>query len=304
MQKLIIVMGANCTGKTYFINTHFRDCTADILNVYDYQQRAYNEAGFNESIPLSIQFDCLMRANNLLLADTINKLKENRDVIVEQTFFKAKRRIAFIDAIREALGTAEIKSEIYVMCPDDVRWASNLCERGINCSVESCRKQAEEEIEFPNPVEGFDEIYEVTGERIRLRIDVPQPEIVDVARKELTQEADRIQAENEKKRRRRELIESMNTRPFWHYCEVCGKKEFITADDAFNSGWDYPPQMGIFGLLGPRTCGNCSIINTLYWKIHAPGRFPIVLEDELSPEELITWRRIKKEPESLLNDGK
>ena len=302
MLKLIIVMGANCTGKTYFINTHFRDCKADILNVYDYQQRAYNETGFGESIPLSAQFGCLMRANNLLLADTINKLQAGRDVVVEQTFYKAKRRIAFIDAIREALGTAEIKTEIYVMCPDDARWEANLRERRSNRSVESCRKQAAEEIEFPNPVEGFDEIYEVTGEKIRLRMDTLQPEIVDRAREELAQEAERIQAENEKKRRRRELIESMNTRPFWHYCEVCGKKEFITADEAFNSGWDYPPQMGIFGLLGPRKCGNCSIINTLYWKIHTPGRFPIVLEGELSPEELITWRRIKNEPESLLHD--
>lgn len=79
-------------------------------------------------------------------------------------------------------------------------------------------------------------------------------------------------------------------------------KEFITAEDAFNSGWDYPPPMGIFGLLGPRKYGNCPIADTLWWKINAPGRFPIVLEDKLTPEELITWRRIKKEPESLLRD--
>lgn len=302
MVKLIIVMGANFTGKTYFINKHFRDYTeVDILNVYDYQQQAYKEAGFKDSIPFSAQFDCLMRANNMLLADTICKLKEGRNVVVEQTFFKAKRRISFIDGVREALGDAEVKIEIYVMCPDDARWEENLRLREIDCSVESCRKQAEEEIEFPNPAEGFDEIYEVTGERIRLRMDTPQPEIVDRAREELAQEAERIQAENEKQRKYDELVESMNTRPFWHYCEVCGKKEFITAEDAFNSGWDYPPKMGIFGLLGPRTCGNCSIVDTLFWKIHAPGRFPVVLEGELSPDELITWRRIKGEPESLLH---
>lgn len=137
MQKLIIVMGANCTGKTYFINTHFKDRKAEILNVYDYQQRAYSEAGFGRRIPLSAQFDCLMKANNLLLADTIDKLKEGRDVVIEQTFFKAKRRIAFLDAIREALGVTEIKKEIYVMCPDDARWEANLRERGIDRSVES-----------------------------------------------------------------------------------------------------------------------------------------------------------------------
>lgn len=303
MKKLIIVMGANCSGKTYFINKHFGDCAdVDILNVYDYQMRAYDEAGFKDSIPFSAEFDCLMKANNMLLADTISKLKEGRDVVVEQTFFKAKRRIHFVDEIREAIVDTEVKIETYVMCPDDVRWEENLRLRGIDCSVESRKKQAAEEIEFPNPAEGFDEIYEVTGEKIRLRMDTPQPEIVDKAREELAEEAEFIRAKNEKKRKRNELVESMNTRPFWHYCEVCGKKEFITAADAFNSGWDYPPQMGIFGLLSPRKCGNCSIVDTLYWKIHTSGRIPLVLEGELSPEELITWRRIKGEPESLLCD--
>ncbi len=35
-------------------------------------------------------------------------------------------------------------------------------------------------------------------------------------------------------------------------------------------------------------------------KINAPGRVPIVVQSELTPAELITWRRIKAEPESLL----
>lgn len=62
-----------------------------------------------------------------------------------------------------------------------------------------------------------------------------------------------IRAQDEARLRRKELIESMATRPFWHYCEVCGKREFLTAKDAFDSGWDYPPRMGHFGLLGPRS---------------------------------------------------
>lgn len=52
----------------------------------------------------------------------------------------------------------------------------------------------------------------------------------------------------------------------------------------------------------PRTCGDCLLTDTLFWKINTSGRLPIVLEGELSPEELITWRRIKGEPESLLRD--
>ena len=110
MQKLIIVMGASCTGKTHFIHTHLRDRDrkkADILDILDHQQQAYREAGFGERVPLSAQFSCLMRASDLLLADTIHRLQAGRDVVVEQTFFKAKRRIAFLDAIGEAFGTAD-----------------------------------------------------------------------------------------------------------------------------------------------------------------------------------------------------
>lgn len=119
-------MGAAATGKTYFINTHYSDKDVDILNVYDYQQRAYEEAGFWETISFSAEFRCLMNANNMLLADIIEKMKQGRDVVVEQTFFKAKRRIAYIDDIRKA---ADVIIEIYVICPPDTLWKSNLKKR-------------------------------------------------------------------------------------------------------------------------------------------------------------------------------
>lgn len=63
-------------------------------------------------------------------------------------------------------------------------------------------------------------------------------------------------------------------RPFWHYCEVCGKRDFITAKAALDAGWDYPPHFGGFGLLGPRTCGNCSLKDTLFWKVHTELPLP------------------------------
>ena len=93
-----------------------------------------------------------------------------------------------------------------------------------------------------------------------------------------------------------------NERPFCHYCEVCGKKEFVTAKDAYDNGWDYPPNMGHFWLLGPRTCGNCLLTNTLFWKINQGGGIPLVIESALTSEELETWSRIKGKPKSLLID--
>ena len=35
-----------------------------------------------------------------------------------------------------------------------------------------------------------------------------------------------------------------------HICEVCGKTEILTPEEAFNDGWDYPPRMGGFGIVG------------------------------------------------------
>lgn len=297
MRKVIFVMGAIATGKTYFINTYYRDKDVDVLNVYDYQQRAYDEAGFGYSIPFGAEFRCLMTANNMLLADIIEKLKQGKNVVVEQTFFKAKRRIAYVDEIRKVV---DVEVETYVMCPNDDLWETNLKRRKLSGTFQSYKEQAINNIEFPNPVEGIDRIYKVVDGEIQLQMDPPKPEILEKARRELAQEAERIRSEDEATQKRKELLESMSTRPFWHYCEVCGKKEFITAKEAFDAGWDYPPNMGHFGLLGPRTCGNCQMKDTLFWKINTSGRLPIVFEGELSSEELITWRRIKHEPECLL----
>lgn len=298
MQTVTFVIGAAASGKTYFINTNYSDKDVDILNVYDYQQRAYKEAGFGDSIPFGAGFRCLLKAQDMLLEDIIGRLQAGRDVVVEQTLFKAKRRIAYIEKIREA---ADVTVETYVMCPSDLRWKANIEDRKLGGSYERFKCEAAE-MEFPNPAEGIDKIYEVVDGAVTLRMDSPTPEIIDKARAELAQEADRIHVEDEARRKRKDLIESMNTRPFWHYCEICGRKEFITAGEAFDSGWDYPPRVGHFGMLSPRTCGNCTMAGTLYMKINSPGRLPIVLEDELTPEERITWRRIKAEPESLLVD--
>ena len=298
MQKLVFVIGATATGKTYFIDQHYKGKDVDVINVYDYQQRAYDDVRVRNSIPFGAEFKCLMKANNMLLEDIIEKLSQGRDVVVEQTFYKAKRRIAYIDEIRKA---ADVTIEMYVMSPSDLFWESNLKKRKLVGKFQSYKDIANE-IEFPNVAEGIDKIYEVVDGEISLRMEPPRPEILNKAREELTHEAERIRGEDEDKKKRKELIESMNERPFWHYCEVCRKKEFITAKNSFDNGWDYPPNMGHFGLLGPRTCGSCLLKDTLFWKVNTSGYIPIVVEGELSPEELVTWRRIKAEPESLLVD--
>ena len=298
MQKLTFVIGANAAGKTYFIEHHLASEKAVVLNIYDYQQKVYDEHGNKELITFEEQFRCLKKANEKHLHDIINELKQGNNVIAEQTFFKAKRRIAYIDEIRKEM---DVKIEVYVMHPSNERWMENSKKREDMENIETYENQ-KKQMEFPNPARDLTQSLRWSMMKIILRMDDVKPEIVKQARQELTEEDTRIRREDERKHNHRQLIESMNTRPFWHYCEVCGKKEFITAKEALDAGWDYPPHFGEFGLLGPRTCGNCSLKDTLFWKVHTELPLPIVINEQLTPEEKIIWQRIKAELESLLEE--
>lgn len=80
-----------------------------------------------------------------------------------------------------------------------------------------------------------------------------------------------------------------------HICEVCGKTEVLTPMEAHMSGWDYPPMMGSFGVVSPRTCGNCTINHTLWWALVADHKKP----SELNEAQMETLKRILAEPESI-----
>ncbi len=81
-----------------------------------------------------------------------------------------------------------------------------------------------------------------------------------------------------------------------HICEVCGKTEIMTSDEAFEKGWDYPPKMGAFGIVSPRTCGDCAINLTVWWALVSEKKS----FDELSPTQKKTIQRIQGEPESIM----
>lgn len=71
-----------------------------------------------------------------------------------------------------------------------------------------------------------------------------------------------------------------------YLCEVCGKEEKLTEKAAFDAGWDYPPFMGEWGVISPRTCGNCRIVHTAWFHIIAHGG------DALPENHLKTIERI------------
>ncbi|MEZ0054374.1 hypothetical protein ABIA30_005415 [Mycobacterium sp. MAA66] len=80
-----------------------------------------------------------------------------------------------------------------------------------------------------------------------------------------------------------------------HICEVCGVEEILTPEDAYEAGWDYPPKMGVFGVIGPRTCGHCAANRTAWWAITFDG----YTADTLTAKHKATIARILDEPASI-----
>lgn len=80
-----------------------------------------------------------------------------------------------------------------------------------------------------------------------------------------------------------------------HICEVCGKEEIMEPEEAYTSGWDYPPKMGVFGVLSPRTCGSCAIDSTIWWRLQIKE----VSADSFSEKDMETLNRIINEPSSI-----
>lgn len=81
-----------------------------------------------------------------------------------------------------------------------------------------------------------------------------------------------------------------------HICEVCGRKEILTPQEAFDQGWDYPPMMGHFGVLSPRTCPNCNMMDTVWAAITMLGK----RAEDLTDEQQQVIVRIVSEPDSIL----
>ena len=56
-----------------------------------------------------------------------------------------------------------------------------------------------------------------------------------------------------------------------YVCEVCGIEAELTEAEAYESGWDYPPFIGAWGIVSPRTCPNCPMTETAWWYLIKNG---------------------------------
>lgn len=80
-----------------------------------------------------------------------------------------------------------------------------------------------------------------------------------------------------------------------HICEVCGADEILTPSEAFEAGWDYPPRMGVFGVISPRVCPRCPMNRTVWWALAVDRLSP----DQLSVTQQVVVARIFGEPGSI-----
>ena len=294
MSRIVFVIGVLSSGKTAFIKKNFPGRKYKILNIKNYQSRLKDMENHGAILSTEKHMEILLHAQRLIVEDAIRYLKQDRDVVVEHTLFKSSRRREYINLIRK---NTDAIIDVYVMQPQPEQWKREMESRRLDPAV---IKQIDE-FEFPRPAEGFDSVYKVTGDDVTLCSSG-----AEVYAKPSYQDkpADRDSAADASPSENTSILESMYTRKFWHYCEVCGKKEYLTADEAHKAGWDYPPIMGHFRWPGPRICGNCSIFDTLYWKMTQQElSLALPKTGALTAKEKETLYRIKNEPESLLKDS-
>lgn len=97
------------------------------------------------------------------------------------------------------------------------------------------------------------------------------------------------------------MTEPMTEPILRHICEVCGDEKHLTPQQAFRDGWDYPPRMGTYGVVSPRTCPNCPIDKTVWWAIAIAQRnISDTTDPNYDPQQMTTLLRIIGEPETIL----
>ncbi len=282
-----IVMGTALSGKTYFIKGNFPE--SEIMSVGEYQKRIMSEMDGPEYLPMNKHIEILQKANDQIKSDMLERLSQDKDVIMEHTLFKAMRRKEYLEAFRTVTNKP---IDIYVMQPSDEQLRINIQSNEEIRDIDWIKSEMRQ-IEMPNIAEGFAHVYIVNDSGIRDWSDRPvERKFVDKDTTLNLLEKDLFAEANTKE------PSVFQEKRFLHICEVCGRTEKLTAEEAHNKNWDYPPIIGEFGVLSPRTCGNCRMAETAYWAIVAEKKTLA----ELNENQIQTVERIMQEPDILRVD--
>lgn len=290
MKTINIIMGPSFSGKKVFANEHFPNYA--VISLGDYQRHLFSAYG-DKYISFEDHYSILLKAQEKLKDDLLESIVKEVPTVMLHTLYMRKRRMALIKEIR-TVTNAPI--DIYLMQPSDEQILAYIeadTERSITLEVV---KSELRQIETPSTEEGFAHVYAVTENGVQDWSNIPVTEHILGAQTEVTyKEVDSL-----------DIIDKENPtgfgedEPFLHICECCGRTEVLTAKEGYENGWDMPGKGGIypescFGVITPRTCGNCSITDTLYWQV-AVEKKPI---KDLEERHLKTLERILQEPEIL-----
>lgn len=299
MVKLVI--GVPASGKTHWINNCKEFTDMEKLDIYLYQQLVRKEFTDEEYTSSHDTYRILFEANERIITDIVDLVKDGKDVVVEHTLYKMKRRLQIIDAIRKV---DDVPIEIYLMQPSDEQLQKNCELKDAEDEYMFSRaKRQMEDIELPSVDEGFAKTFYVKDGRVEeYRAGVSDEQLVE-ARREIEDEQESIRAEREQEIAFEKAVEETKTKRFLHICDGCGKREFLTSKEAFEDGWDYPGADGLykdrkyfgFRTIAPRTCGECGITTSIFWKMMSG--------ENLTDEDKKGLERIQNEPMCLLNDG-
>jgi len=138
MQKITIVMGISCSGKSTYINKYYSD--REKFDIFEYQTK---QALHTLEDVFKYHEDCQN--------DFINAIKEGKDVILEHTLLKKIRRTVYLNAIREI---TDVPVELVFMNPTKETHIERLKLRGFD-DGEEFLEDYYEGIEFPTEDEGF-----------------------------------------------------------------------------------------------------------------------------------------------------
>ena len=192
---LNIVIGVSGSGRTHFIEHNFSSWKH--FSVGDYQRKLPEEAGNPEFMDFFAQKLLIIKANEQIQADVIDALKQGDDVVLEHTWYKAKRRIAYMEEFRKL---TDDPINIYVVMPSEEQFRNNLICSSKHDETDFNRLWKEmAAIEMPNIAEGYNKIFIVRDEIVEELIAEIDSGLIDRVKKELAEEA-ALEAAKEKKK--------------------------------------------------------------------------------------------------------
>lgn len=138
--SVYFIIGPAASGKTYFRQKFF--CHMPYIDLYDFQDE--------RCVTLEQVIHSYESAKDAL----VHKVQSGcEDLVFEHTLLKSKRRIPYIQAIRQV---SDMPIYCFIMMPDMETYDTFCQQRDLNPKFE---KEAFDIFEMPTMEEGFDGIY-------------------------------------------------------------------------------------------------------------------------------------------------